>query len=72
MTPTGTRPAPLRTTVCGLPDALSVTDSVPWRVPPAVGLKETLIAQLALAASVPPHELVWEKSPVAAMLKMTS
>jgi len=44
-------PVPLSETVCGLPDALSVTLKAALRVPLAVGLKVTLIVQLALAAS---------------------
>ena len=43
----GAIPLPLRATVCGLPLALSVTDRVPLRVPVAVGVKLTLILQLA-------------------------
>src|SRR5205807_2094251 len=43
----GAIPLPLRATVCGLPLALSVTDSVPVRMPVAVGLKLTLMLQLA-------------------------
>jgi hypothetical protein len=43
----GEIPLPLRATVCGLPLASSVTDRVPLRVPVAVGVKLTLILQLA-------------------------
>src|SRR5437763_48196 len=45
-------PFPLSATVCGLPPALSATDSVPVRAPEAVGVKVTLIVQLASAAKV--------------------
>jgi hypothetical protein len=47
---------------------LSVTLRVPLRVPAAVGLKVTLIVQLALAASEVPQALVSLKSPPALML----
>jgi hypothetical protein len=61
---------PLRLTVCGLPLALSVMLSVPVREPVAVGVKVTLIVQVALAATLVPQLLVWAKSPLAAMLEM--
>src|SRR5207237_832147 len=48
----GAVPFPLSATVCGLPPALSATDSVPVRAPEAVGVKVTLIEQLAPAAKV--------------------
>src|SRR5213082_95648 len=48
----GAVPFPLSATVCGLPPALSVTDSVPVRAPEVVGVKVTLIEQLAPAAKV--------------------
>ena len=54
----GAIPLPLRATVCGLPLALSVTDRVPVRVPVAVGLKFTLILQLAPAPKLPPQLVV--------------
>jgi hypothetical protein len=44
-------PVPLRVTVWGLPEALSVIVNVPVRVPAAVGVNATLIRQLLLAAS---------------------
>jgi hypothetical protein len=47
-----------------------VTD--PVLVPAAVGLKVTLRVQLALAARLEPQVLVWEKSPLAAMLEIVS
>src|SRR5207249_8693686 len=37
---------------CGLPPALSATDSVPVRAPKAVGVKVTLMVQFARAAKV--------------------
>jgi hypothetical protein len=45
-------PVPARLTVCGLPAALSLTDSVPLREPLAVGVKVTLIVHVPLAAKV--------------------
>ena len=50
-------PIPFRETVCGLPGALSATDSAPVRFPICVGLKATLIVQLAPAARLEPQ--VW-------------
>src|SRR5437870_3137796 len=38
--------------ICGLPPALSVSDSVPVRAPEAVGVKVTLMVQVAPAAKV--------------------
>src|SRR5438105_3181398 len=48
----GALPSPVSGIVCGLPPASSVTDSVPVRAPKAVGVKVTLIVQLAPAAKV--------------------
>src|SRR5438874_2090890 len=48
----GAVPFPLSATVCGLPRALSATHSVPVRVRDAVGVKVTLMEQLAPAAKV--------------------
>jgi hypothetical protein len=42
----------------------------PLREPLTVGVKVTLSVQLALAATVEPQVLVWEKSPLAVMLVM--
>jgi hypothetical protein len=65
---TGPVPVPPRLTgwVAGL--ALSVMVTAPVRAPAAVGLKVTLRVQLALAATLEPQVLVWEKSPLALML----
>ena len=60
----GTNPVPLRLAVCGLPVALSLTLRMPVRVPPPVGLNETLMMQLAPDPREVPHVLVCEKSPV--------
>ena len=67
-----TVPVPVRLTVCGLPAALSVIDNVPVRVPLCVGLKVTLMVQLASAARLGPQVFVWLKSPLAAMLVILS
>jgi hypothetical protein len=61
-------PVPVSVIVCGLPDALSVTVTVPVRVPVVVGVKVTLMVQFAPAAKLAPQALVWLKSPVDAML----
>jgi len=58
---------PVRVTVCVLPEVLfelSVTTSGAVRVPCAVGLKITLMVQLALAATELPQVLVSPKSPL--------
>ena len=55
-------PVPLREAVCGLPDALSETKTIPVRVPILDGLKVTLILQVAPEGSEPAHMLVWVKS----------
>ncbi len=65
---TGTVPVPVKPALCGLPLALSVTVSVPVRVPEAVGVKVTLIAQCVPGARAPPQLFVWPKSPFTAML----
>jgi hypothetical protein len=58
LTVTGTTPFPVSETVCGLLFALSVTVSVPVRLPVVVGVKVTLIVQFELAASDVPHVFV--------------
>jgi hypothetical protein len=55
-------PAPVRLTVCGLFEALSVIESIAVRAPLAVGLKTTPMEQLAPAAKLLPQELVATKS----------
>src|SRR3984893_19439859 len=65
-----TVPVPLRETVCVPLGALSVTDSVPLRVPDAVGEKVAAMEQLAPAARVEPHVSVWLKSPLAVIPEM--
>src|SRR5438270_113146 len=48
----GAVPFPLRGSICGLPPALSPSDSVPVRAPKAVGVKVTLMVQFQPAAKV--------------------
>ena len=57
-------PTPARAPVCGLPVASSVIVMFAARFPVAVGLKVTLIVQLAPAATLAPQVFVWEKSPL--------
>jgi hypothetical protein len=65
-------PDPLRLAECGEPEALSVTLTLPLRVPTTVGAKVTEIVQLPPAATVEPHVLVCAKSPDAAILVIVS
>jgi hypothetical protein len=51
-------PAPVRLTLCGLPVALSVIVIVPGWLPTAVGVKVTLMEQLAPGATEAPQVLV--------------
>lgn len=51
-------PVPESATVCGLPAALSVTETVAPRLPVAVGVKVTEMVHVAAAASVPGHVFV--------------
>jgi hypothetical protein len=67
---TGAVPVPVRLTVWVAGLALSVMVKEPLREPLAVGVKVTLRVQLALAARLAPQVLVWEKSPLTAMLVM--
>ena len=60
----GAVPVPVRLAVRGLPVPLSVTVSVALRVPEAVGLKVTLMVQLAAAARLAPQPFVRAKSPL--------
>ncbi len=60
----GAVPVPVRVTDCGLSEALSVMLRVPVRVPEAVGVKVTLMLQLAPAATELPQVLVCVKSPL--------
>lgn len=67
-----TVPVPFKLTFCGLPGALSVIDTAPVRGPICVGLKVTLMMQLAPAAKLEPHVFVRLKSPLATMLVILS
>jgi hypothetical protein len=55
--------------VAGL--ALSAMVIEPLREPAAVGVKITLRVQLALAATLAPQVLVWEKSSLSVMLEIS-
>jgi hypothetical protein len=55
-------PLPVRATVCGLPVALSVIESVPVLVPPVVGSKKTAMLQLAFGATGLAQLLITPKS----------
>ena len=59
-------PVPESATVWGLPAALSATLRDAVRVPAAAGVKVTPIVQVAPAATLAPHVLVWVKSPALA------
>ena len=63
-------PLPVRLTVWVAGLALSVMVTVPVLVPLAMGLKVTPIVQEALAATLEPQVLVWEKSPLDVMLEI--
>ena len=64
------RPSPARPIVCGLPTALSVRVTEPYRLPGAVGVKVTDIVHAIPGATLGPQVLVWAKSPLAAMVVM--
>ena len=68
----GAIPVPERATVCGLPVALSVTVIVPGWLPAVVGVKVTLMEQLAPAAREAGQVLVSEYCALATMLVMVS
>jgi len=59
---TGPLPLPVRLTVWGLPEALSVMVRAAERLPGAVGMKATLILQLPPAGTELPQVFVWKKS----------
>jgi hypothetical protein len=65
-------PVPLSATVCGVPAALSVTESVPVRLPVVIGVKVTSIVQLAPGVRLSPQLLLSAKSPLAAMAEIFS
>jgi hypothetical protein len=68
----GVRPVPVSDAACELPEASSLTVSVPFRAPPAVGVKVTLIVQLEPAPRLAPQVFVCAKSPLAEMPAMFS
>jgi hypothetical protein len=57
-------PVPVKSTTCGLPDALCVIVSEPVRVPGVVGVNVTWNVHSVSAASEEPQSFVCEKSPV--------
>lgn len=65
-------PMPLRETVCGLPGAVSATESVPLTLPIALGMNVMLIVQLAPDGRLEPQVSVSPKLAVAAMPTMLS
>ena len=65
-------PVPLSETVCGLPEALSVIESVPVTVPTAGGVKVKLMVQLAAEARLEPQLSLSPKFAVAAIPAMLS
>jgi hypothetical protein len=65
----GLKPVPLSATCCGLVGSEFVTRKVAERAPLAVGVKVTLIVQLAPAARDDPHVVVRPKSPVLVPVK---
>ena len=67
---TGEEPVPVRLTVCGLFEALSLNVSVPAREPVVAGVNVTLIVQEAPFAILAPQVLVAiEKSPLVEMVE---
>jgi hypothetical protein len=63
-------PVPVSDTVCGVPLALSATDSTPVLLPLALGLNVTLIVQCAPTPTLAPQLFDSLKSPLAAILVM--
>jgi hypothetical protein len=68
----GAVPVPVRLTVFGLPEALSVNERLPARAPEVDGVKVTEIGQTELAATVPPQLSVSTKSPLEVMALIVS
>lgn len=60
-------PGPDKLTLCGLPGALLEMSTDPPRVPTAVGVKVTLILQLAPTERVAPQVVVRARSPLVVM-----
>jgi len=57
------RPLPTTGTFCGLPTALSTIAMVALRISSPVGVKVTVMVQLALVCMLAPHVFVCVKSP---------
>lgn len=55
---TGSTPVPVRETVCGFPNAVSLTSSWPGRLPEVVGSNVTEMVHFAFAAKLEPHGVV--------------
>jgi len=69
----GAVPVPDKDAVCGLPPrASSAIESMPERLPDAVGVNVTLILQMALGARAVPHVLLCAKSPLTEIELMLS
>jgi hypothetical protein len=68
----GAMPVPDKLTLWGLPDALSLSCSMPALEPKAVGRKVTLMVQLSPAGRLLPQLSVSVKSPLVLMLEMES
>ena len=68
----GFPPEPVSDRLWAPPEALSVTLSEPERVPTAVGVKLTLIEQLAPVGSVAPQLFVSMKSPAIVITEIVS
>ena len=64
----GAKPVPLRLTLCGLPAASLLMTMLPLRAPEVVGVKVTLMVQLAAAARKVVQVVVLAKSPLLPML----
>ena len=65
MTMGAVTPVPVSAIVCGLLEALSVKLTEPTALPAVVGVKVTLMAQLAPAAMDEPQALACAKGPLA-------
>jgi hypothetical protein len=68
----GIVPMPLNATVCGLPDALSVTETAPLALPATVGATETLIEHVPAAGIVDGQLLVCAKPEATDIEEITS
>jgi hypothetical protein len=65
-------PVPLSRIFCGLPPALSATETFPLRVPTPAGVNEMLTAQLPPPATLLVQLFVWENSLVELTLEIKS